>query len=453
MPFLHTMIKYAADRGGLAGRVADVGLRAMKKRCVAVLTAALCLMLVLGLQACAGSGGGRPIQDPQAGTVLPEGAKKEEGVVLDASDGPFILRAAGGGEYVFRMDGAEDMVEGGVQAGQYVRIWYDGVLTDTNARNVKLLRIEAAQETQPDSLSMGSTADGVVTAFDEESITLRTAGGETYTFAAGRSVRALKGEPREGMWARVYFDGAPDGAVVSRVTARVSEGDVFTLAGRIRAVDEKADTITFLADTGERYIFALGFAEVDMPDGLRAGSRAVLSYSGSAAPEDTSHAMLLRVQAEKLADAQAVRGTVCSVNSKQGSIGVCTADGRVLAFYTGKSLTGQQGGVEPGDGVRVTYSGCISGESTRSAQLLSLEVTARKDANKSVVLGTVRAVSDTALTLAAADGRTLKFEAVPGKSFPEELKKGDTVRVSYTGWIEGEDTSEAVYASVSRAYA
>ena len=112
--------------------------------------------------------------------------------VLDASDGQFILRAAGGGEYVFRMDGAEDMVEGGVQAGQYVRIWYDGVLTDTNARNVKLLRIEAAQETQPDSLSMGSTADGVVTAFDEESITLRTAGGETYTFAAGRSVRALK---------------------------------------------------------------------------------------------------------------------------------------------------------------------------------------------------------------------------------------------------------------------
>lgn len=107
-----------------------------------------------------------------------------------------------------------------------MRIWYDGVLTDTNARNVKLLRIEAAQETQPDSLSMGSTADGVVTAFDEESITLRTAGGETYTFAAGRSVRALKGEPREGMWARVYFDGAPDGAVVSRVTARVSEGDV-----------------------------------------------------------------------------------------------------------------------------------------------------------------------------------------------------------------------------------
>ena len=58
-----------------------------------------------------------------------------------------------------------------------------------------------------------------------------------------------------------------------------------------------------------------------MPDGLRAGSCAVLSYSGSAAPEDTSHAMLLRVQAEKLADAQAVRGTVCSVNSKQGSIG------------------------------------------------------------------------------------------------------------------------------------
>lgn len=199
----------------------------MKKRCVAVLTAALCLMLVLGLQACAGSGGGRPIQDPQAGTVLPEGAKKKKAWYwtprTDSSSS--VPQAAESMCSVWTAP--EDMVEGGVQAGQYVRIWYDGVLTDTNARNVKLLRIEAAQETQPESLSMGSTADGVVTAFDEESITLRTAGGETYTFAAGRSVRALKGEPREGMWVRVYFDGRTGtGAVVSRVTARVSEGDV-----------------------------------------------------------------------------------------------------------------------------------------------------------------------------------------------------------------------------------
>ena len=68
------------------------------------------------------------------------------------------------------------------------------------------------------------------------------------------------------------------------------------------------------------------------------------------------------------------------------------------------------------------------------------------------MLGTVRAVSDTALTLAAADGRTLKFEAVPGKSFPEELKKGDTVRVSYTGWIGGVDTAEAVCGAGGRAW-
>lgn len=373
-------------------------------------------------------------------------------MVLDASDGQFILRASGGGEYVFRMEGAEDQVKGGVQAGHYVRIWYEGVLAGANARNVKLLRIEAAQETQPDALSQGSTADGAVTAFDEQSITLRTAEDETYTFAAGPGVRALKGELREGLWVRVYFDGTPDGAVVSRVTERVSEGDAFTLTGRIHTVDEQADTLTLSADTGERYTFALGAAEVDMPDGLRAGSRAVLSYTGSAAPKDTSHATLLRVQAEKLAGTQSVRGTVCSVSGRQGSIGVCTADGRVLTFYTGSSLTGQQGGLEPGDGVRVTYSGCISGESTRAAQLLSLEVTAKKDANKSAILGTVRAVDGASLTLDAADGRTLKFDAVQDAPFPQELKKGDAVRVFYTGWIEAEDTANAVYVSVSRAY-
>ncbi|MFR9160366.1 MAG: hypothetical protein ACLVJ8_08265 [Ruthenibacterium lactatiformans] len=108
----------------------------------------------------------------------------------------------------------------------------------------------------------------------------------------------------------------------------------------------------------------------------------MLSYSGSAAPEDTSHAMLLRVQA-KLADAQAVRGTVCSVNSKQGSIGVCTADGRTCLLH-GEILTGQQGG-GAGDGARHLFR-LHQRESTRSAQLLSLEVTARKDANKSAVL-------------------------------------------------------------------
>ena len=128
MPFLHTMIKYAADRGGLAGRVADVGLRAMKKKmCSGADSSAV-------PDAGVGAAGMRRVRRRAAHTgplrrerCFPRELKKEEGVVLDASDGQFILRAAGGGEYVFRMDGAEDMVEGGVQAGQYVRIWYDGV--------------------------------------------------------------------------------------------------------------------------------------------------------------------------------------------------------------------------------------------------------------------------------------------------------------------------------------
>lgn len=217
MPFLHTLIKYAADRGGLAGRVADVGLRAMKKRCVAVLTAALCLMLVLGLQACAGSGGGRPIQTLRRERCFPRELKRKKAWYWTPRTDSFILRAAGRGEYVFRMDGAEDMVEGGVQAGpvcaHLVRRRFDG----HQRPKCKAAAHRGRAGNAADSLSMGSTADGVVTAFDEESITLRTAGGETYTFAAGRSVRALKGEPREGMWVRVYFDGAPDGAVVSPV--------------------------------------------------------------------------------------------------------------------------------------------------------------------------------------------------------------------------------------------
>ena len=117
------------------------------------------------------------------------------------------------------------------------------------------------------------------------------------------------------------------------------------------------------------------------------------------------------------------RGTVCSVNSKQGSIGVCTADGRVLAFYTGN----------PSPGSRAEWSRemvCASLIPVASAgnppvphSFCHWRSRPGKMPIRAPCSGTVRAVSDTALTLAAADGRTLKFEAVPGKSFPEELKK------------------------------
>ncbi len=417
---------------------------------------ALVLCAVAGLSSCAVLGEEPPSSVPaQSADTLPADAGSEEGIVLDASGGLLILRTIYNVEYVFRMaDGVDDRVAGGTQAGQYVRVWYSGHLEDTNARGVKLLRIEAAQEKQPDTLALGSVAEGAITSFGETVFIIETASGERYRFAAAENVRALQGEPKKGMWVRVRFDGTPDAAVVSRVTASASAADVFTLVGTLRAVDEEAGTISFLADTGAWYTFALGSAEIDAPDGLWSGTRRYMfSYRGSASPEDgTENALLLRVQAEKLAAAQTVQGVVCAVNPSWGSIDLCTADGRVLSFGLGAAAFSGTSAVEVGDTVRIEYSGSISGSYSGAAKVVSIEVRSRAGAGECSVLGTVRSVSDGALTLNAADGRTLEFEAPEGKTFPEALCRGDTVRVAYRGWIAGEEMENAVFLSVSRAY-
>ncbi len=385
--------------------------------------------------------------------ALPEGAQSEEGVVLDASGGLLILRTVYNKEYVFRMTDVDDRTEGGVSAGQYVRVWYSGQLEGTNARNVKLLRIEATQEQQADALALGSMAEGFVTDFNETAVWIETASGERRRFSAAENVRALTGELHEGMWVRVYFDGVPDAAVVSRITESAASADVFTLVGTLRGVDEEENTVSIVADTGAWYTFALGNAEIDAPDGLWAGTRRyVLSYRGSASPDGTENALLLRLQAEKLAGPQSVQGVVCAANADWGSIELCTADGRVLGFALGAAaLTGEYG-IQPGDTVCIEYTGCISGDYTGAVKVVSLEVRGQEGAGESSVLGTVRSISQSALTLDAADGRTLRFEAPEGMSFPDALGRGDTVRVSYRGWIAGEETENAVFVSVSRAY-
>lgn len=385
--------------------------------------------------------------------ALPADAQSEEGLVLDASDGLLVLRTVYNVEYVFRMGDVDDRVAGGTAAGQYVRVWYSGQLEGTNARNVKLLRIETAQEQQADALALGSSAEGFVTGFSEITISIQTASGERYRFVAAENVRAFSSELHEGMWVRVFFDGTPEAPVVSRVTESAEAADVFTLVGTLRGVDEEKGTVSILADTGAWYTFALGDAEVDAPDGLWAGTRRyVLSYRGAASAESAEHALLLRLQAERLAGTQSLQGVVCAVDPAWGSIDLCTADGRVLRFAVGASILSGENGLQPGDAVRVEYTGCISGASTAGAKVTALELRAREGMGECSVLGSVHSVSEKLLVLDASDGRTLRFAAEGNVAFGDALQRGDVVRVAYRGWVAGDDTQNAALLSVSRAY-
>ncbi len=439
------------------------------KKAIRILAAGAAFYFTLNLTACAGRARDTldslfravsPVQPASSGSMpapdtaeLPDNAKSVEGLVLDAADGLLILRAVEGTEYVFRMEGAQDHVEGGTAAGQFVRVWYSGALESTNARNVKLLRIEAAQETQPDTYDMGCMAEGSIVSLNEWRITIRTAAGEEYTFMASENVRAVE-EPAVGMWVRIHFDGTPGSAVVSRVTESINAADVFSVAGILRSFDEEAGTVTLQADSGGMYTFDTSTAEIAAPDGLWSGSRRYVAYyRGTAAPKATEHAVLLRLSAEKLAGNQVLQGTVCGMQEKRGTLDICTADGRVINFPLGSAVFQGDDGVQEGDGISITYTGCISGTHLQEVEIISVSVRNANGANENSVLGDVYGVTDRTLTLTAADGRLLQFPLPEGKYFPERMAKGDTVRVTYTGWIAGDDTSTASYVSAVRAYA
>ena len=103
--------------------------------------------------------------------------------------------------------------------------------------------------------------------------------------------------------------------------------------------------------------------------------------------------------------------------------------------------------------VRVSYTGELMGTDTRQMKVQKIELRAAALDAETSVLGTVSQVSDSAITLEACDGRTLHFsQLAPGGEISSELKKGDTVRVYYTGWLgTPQDTADTSGAKVVRA--
>ncbi len=185
---------------------------------------------------------------------------------------------------------------------------------------------------------------------------------------------------------RVYFDGAPDGAVVSRVTARIRREMYSPWRDAYPPWMKRRITIHLFSRYRRRYIFAL--VPVDMPSGWPARGKPRGAEPIQAAPRAGGYirTMLCCVcRRGKAGGSQACRARcVRREQQKQGNIRVCTADGRVRLPSTRKiPLTGQRGGVEPGRWCVCHLFRLHQRGIHRSAQLLSLEVTARKDANKS----------------------------------------------------------------------
>lgn len=422
----------------------------MKLKKFANLLAALAVgAVLLALAACGQPADPKPLEPVAA--ELPQGAKNEEGIVLDVSDGQFILRSVEGTEYVFRMRGAQDLTPEGTKPGQLVRAWYDGVLSGTNAANVKLLRIEPIEQVQRDVLSENCVAQGIITSANDDSITIRTKDNKEHTFAAAQAVRSIPEGAKPGQWVRIVFDGTLETPVVKSVALLAQEAESYTMTGAVRSFDESKKTLEFQADAGGVYVFSYENSEMGFPDGLKKWIRADLVYTGHAAPKGTQedHAVLLAAGPASKAKPQQITVTVQNVTPKRGNLDVVTADGRVLKFYVDTKLTSGNNALAAGDVICISYTGSIAAEKTGSAHIVSVE---KVGSNSKRLFGTVQSIETQELLLETNDGRTLTLPMPQEETFSQHLKKGDAVCVQYTGVIVHEDAQDAQIEAISYFY-
>ncbi len=382
---------------------------------------------------------------------LPENAKNEEGIVLDVSDGQFILRSIGGTEYVFRMRGAEDLTPEGTKPGQMVRAWYDGVLSGTNAANVKLLRIEPIEEAVRDMLSEDCVAQGIVTSVDEQALAIRTKDGTEHTFAAAESLRSIPDGAKPGQWVRIVFDGTPEMPVVKAVTLLAQEAESYIMTGALRNFDEAKKTLEIQADAGGVYEFSYENAEMTFPNGMKKWSRVDLVYTGHAQPKgaENNSAVLISAQPESKAKPRQIAVTVQNVTKNRGNLDVVTPDGRALKFYVDAKLTSGKNALAEGDVICIYYTGSIAAEQTGSARIVSVE---RLGLDNKRLFGTVKSMGTAELELQTNDGRTLTLKMPEGEMLPQTLKRGDDVCIRYTGVIVHDDAQNAQIKSISYFY-
>ena len=262
---------------------------------------------------------------------------------------------------------------------------------------------------------------------------------------------------RKGMWVRIVFDGPLEGSDTSGVIVRsvlecaVQPDAVQTLV-TVRSYDEAGHTMTVQASDGTRYTFDTELVEFDTPNGFRTGGQVVVYSRGQLVAQESGEpqALVYRVGDVRLSPVRQLEGVVERVE-EDGGLVLHLYDGRVLTVYG--RVSGTQEELDAGDVVRISYTGELAGTDTRQMKVQKIELRAAAlDADTSV-LGTVRQASGTAITLEAADGRTLRFsQLAAGGEISARLKAGDMVRVYYTGWLgTPQDASDTSGAKVVRA--
>ncbi|MEG0830037.1 MAG: SH3 domain-containing protein, partial [Anaerovoracaceae bacterium] len=103
--------------------------------------------------------------------------------------------------------------------------------------------------------------------------------------------------------------------------------------------------------------------------------------------------------------------------------------------------------IESGDRVNITYTGEIKGGDAKDCKVIKVEDTTEK---VKTIKGKVLEHTEDGVIIKTSDGKELKFDIEGAElRYKDGIKKGDSIAVSYTGRINGTDTSGATVHEVT----
>ena len=228
------------------------------------------------------------------------------------------------------------------------------------------------------------------------------------------------------------------------------------LEGTVTQLTETTITVTV---NGEKLIFSVKDVK-QMPEGLSAGAKVILTYTGEIEGKNTGKAKLIAIDVDKKFTGGTTPSSSSSQAEKKNTITgvivdasmhavVLNVDGKELMFSYGSGNANVQinapSGLSAGSEVKITYTGKISGTDASNCTILRIDETKAAPTAQTpsdtmnYISGKVYSVSTTALSiLTDSNGQQIDF-VLPGTAAIQVaggLREGVRVTIAYTGEIK-----------------
>ena len=243
------------------------------------------------------------------------------------------------------------------------------------------------------------------------------------------------------------------------------------LKGLVKSSD--ANSLTIQTERGKELKFTTTGADIQLTNGITAGSTVTIMYKGEVVDTDTTNAKVLMVvdleasetpvtEGEEMTEAETsdpdagsgtLTGSVYDINTDR--IVVLSDDGELYYFTISTAKMNLTNGLQEGNYVTVAYTGDIYGPELVTADSITddnegTSAAAVTTSGVSYISGTLEECSTSTTTIITDEGETLSFDTSDAAvDYANGFAYGSYITMTYTGTLSGSDTTGVKVVEVS----